>query len=221
MSQFLAAIGGAVVGGLIAYFIQIKVLRENRKTRQEDRRSTDQVLANSLIVKVIKIYSSVHMIHSHIEQCFERAETHGIGDEPWTFVQPLANRPLAVDFTAEEMGMVLSKDHSVFNAVLPLDTIHNMLWETLTKMQNKRAILLERIPRASFEGNIAHASLDKQQELRLRPQMIAVNELIGQLQDHSSRALRDTKEALDSLHSLLKDSLNLDYSLETVDLSDN
>ena len=37
LSEFLAAIGGAVVGGLIAYLVQIKALREARRDRAEER----------------------------------------------------------------------------------------------------------------------------------------------------------------------------------------
>ncbi len=58
--------------------------------------------------------------------------------------------------------MVLSKDHRVLDAVLPLDTIHNMLWDTLKTMQNERAILLEQMPQARFEGNIGQALLDNE-----------------------------------------------------------
>ena len=220
MNQFFAAIGGAIVGGLIAYLIQIKVLLENRRQRQDDHIAAQKVVANSLMVKVLKIYSSVHMIHSHFEDCFNRARRRGSIDEPWTFVQSLVNRPLPVDFTADEMSMLLSMDQRVFNAVLPLDTIHNMLWDTVKTMQSERAILLEQMPQVTFEGNLAHASLDKQQESRLRPRMIAVNELIGHLQSHSNRALRDSKKALDLLHNLLTESLGISYSLETVDPND-
>lgn len=35
--EFLSAIAGAVVGGLIAYFVQIKALREGKAIREEDR----------------------------------------------------------------------------------------------------------------------------------------------------------------------------------------
>ena len=49
MSEFLAAIAGAVVGGVIAYVVQIQALLEARRQRVEDRKLMAQAHGRALI----------------------------------------------------------------------------------------------------------------------------------------------------------------------------
>lgn len=82
-TEFWSAIAGAVVGGVIAYAVQIRALREGKRQRADDQKSIQQGLGNSLLFKMIKIHSNIHGIHRHIEECFETAAKRGQKGEPW------------------------------------------------------------------------------------------------------------------------------------------
>src|SRR5262245_42465642 len=59
-TELWAAVIGAIVGGLIAYFIQVKALREGRQQREDDLRRSNRALGYSLLFKVIKIHSNFY-----------------------------------------------------------------------------------------------------------------------------------------------------------------
>ena len=78
------------------------------------------------------------------------------------------------------MLMVLNDD-DVFNLFLPLDTAHNALWDTVRAFNNERTVLFDRLRADNFIGNVGQITLNQEQKLTLRPQMIVVNDVIDQL----------------------------------------
>ena len=220
-SEFWSVIVGACVGGFIAYLIQITALRESRNQRAEELLRLHKVLGNSLIVKMIKIYSNFQTLYNHLEECFAAVDHAGSYGEPWTFTRPLATLPSPVVFSSAELSMLIAMNSDeVFNSILPLDTIHNTLWDTVRKQQTERKLLLEQLPADNFVGNVGQATLGNELELKLRPQMIAVNTMIEQLFSHVKRSRSEAETALFSLHTLLQDKLGLTYKLETISSSD-
>ena len=212
---FWSAIAGAVVGGLIAYFIQVKALREGRKQREEDLRRTQQVLGNSLIVKMIKIYSNIRTLHEHLEECFGISSHKNPRNELWQHYKPLSTLPNPVFYSSEEMSMLMAMNNDqVFNLVLPLDTVNNTLLDTVANLQKERAMLLEQLPVDKFVGEIGKVALDKDKLLKFRPGMIALNSMLEQLHVHTKRGSSESREALFTLHKLLCDNLGLRYNLE-------
>jgi hypothetical protein len=65
-AEFWSAIAGAIVGGLIAYFIQIRALREGRNQRADDRKLVQQAQAHALLFKMIRIHSDFHPTQFHL-----------------------------------------------------------------------------------------------------------------------------------------------------------
>lgn len=215
-SGIIGAIVGAVVGGVISYFIQRRTLKENRAHRQEDRLLKDQALANSLLFKVIRIYSDLHGIHRHIEGCFEEAEKRNFKGEPWQFVLPLANFPELVHFSPDEMGMMLGlKDNDVFNSIIDLDVIHNSLVEATKIMSSARRALAERLKADEAKGQVLSGNLDREAYFALKPQMIEVNGLIDGIRTNAKRDFTEAHSAMNNLHKLLKERLGLTYSVES------
>lgn len=211
---FVSAIVGTVFGGLIAYCIQLKALFENRKQRAEDIRRTQEMLGNSLIIKMIQMHSDIYTIHQHVEESLRNVSDPKI--EPWQVVQPLANPPDPVLFSSEELSMLMSMcDDRVFNMILPLDRVHSAILNIVKIHYSERTILLTLLGKdVVYTGNIGHTELDKDQFMRAKPQMITVNCIINQLHDHTKRYLGESKEALLALHELLQDIIKLKSKLE-------
>ena len=213
-SAIIGAIVGAVVGGYISYRIQMRALRETRDQRREDHLRTQQGLANSLLFKVIRIYSDFYGIHRHIERCFESAAEAGSTDEPWQFVLPLANFPDPVHFVPDEMGMVLGlKDDEVFNRVIDLDVIHNSLVEATKVMSVERRSLGALLKPDESKGSTLSGTLDRESYFAVMPKMIEVNSLIDSIRTQAKRDAIEAHEAINRLHTLLKARLGLTYKI--------
>src|SRR5437016_11506997 len=185
---FWETILGAVSGGTIAYFIQMKVLREARKERDRDHERVKQAQGHSLLFKMVRIHSDFYGIHRHIESCFEGATQKGLKGEPWQFVLPLANPPDHVHFSSEEMGMLLALKHDdVFNMVVSMDVIHNSLSDAMKVLNSERRALTERLKHDEANGAVLSGELSKDEMLALRPRMIEVNTLIESIRASAKR----------------------------------
>jgi hypothetical protein len=222
-AEFLSAIAGAVVGavagGLIAYIIQAQALREARRQRNEDHKRTQQGLGHSLLFKMVRILSDFHGIHQHFENSFEDAGKKGFGgDDPWSFVLPLANPPEPIHFAADEMGMLLAqKDDDTFNSVLPMDIVHNSLIEVLKVFNAERRALGERLRPEEVNGvngAVVTGVMDRDEALALRPRMIEVNGLINSLRTSARTDFQEANEALNKLSTTLREKLGLRHKLE-------
>ena len=218
-SEFWAVISGAtigaIVGGLISFLIQLKVLREGRAQREEEHSRVRSAQANSLLFKMIRIHSNFHLINRHFRESFERADTSGFKGEPWQFVIPIANPPSPVNFTADEMGMLLSlKDDDVFNNVLSMDSVHNGLVEVLNVHQERRSSLSEALPVEEADGKIVSSVLSEKQVLALRPKLIEINELVHAIRDEAQRSEQESEVAMFALQELFKAKMGISYTIK-------
>jgi hypothetical protein len=213
-AEFWSAIAGAIVGGLIAFGVQLIALRDAKVQREEDRRRTQQALGNSLLFKMIRIYSNFHGIRGHIEGCFEEAKKKGVKGEPWQIVLPLANPPDHVHFSSDEMGMLLAqKDDDIFNAVVEIDVIHNSLVDALKVMQTLRMNLADRLVAEEVAGNKVSGVIPVAEGIKLRPKMIEVNMLVDNVRALVAKDFDECGVALDRLQELLRRTLGLSYKL--------
>ena len=207
-TEFWSAITGALVGGMIAFVVQMIALRAAKKQGSEDYKLVQQGLGNSLLFKMIRVHLNFQAIHHHIEACFEGAGRRGLVGEPWQFVLPLANPPNPIHFSSEEMGMLLAqRDDEVFNAVLSIDVLHNSLIDAVKTLNDRRLALTERIAAGKVEGEVAISGLPQAELLAIRPRMIELNTLIEQLRSDAARAVEESGLVLDRLHTLLRDRL--------------
>lgn len=212
-SEFWSAIVGAVVGGAIAFGVQMYALQKAKIERQEERSLVKQAQAHSLLFKMIKILSTFQNLQSHFDQSFAKLEARGPDAEPWQVVQPIANLPDRVDFLAEEMAMLLSlKDDDLFNSLLSLDVRHNSTVAALATLNLQRQALTDILP-AQMVGNVGNINLTQEQARVVRPKMIEVNTLIEALRAQVAEGRRDSAAVMENLNTLLRNRLSLTYSL--------
>ena len=178
---------------------------------------TQEMLGTSLLFKVVKILSNAHELHSHLDRALSAAGKPDSPPEPWQVVVPLASLPNEVRFSSEEMSMLLSVgDAEVFNLVFPLDTIHLSMLNSARTLFRERALLLEQCQAQAIQGTKAIGEFSEEELLRLRPRMIAVNELAQQLRVIAERLLQESRQALELLQSQLGERLDLTVRLEEV-----
>lgn len=215
-STIVGAIVGAVVAGCIAYLIQISALREAKRQRSEDLLQRRQGLGLALLFKVIQIHSNCTHIAKLAEEVFERGTSNGM-TEPWQFVIPPANIYDSIHFAPEEMAMLLGlKDNETFNKVADLDVKHNSLIQVMTTMAAQRRALGERAKPISADGNRFTVGFDRETHLMLRPLMIEVNDLFEFVRSDGRKFSDESHAALNLLNDLLRERLNLRYTLTPV-----
>jgi hypothetical protein len=211
-TEFLAAISGAIVGGLIAFAIQLIVLRQARKQRDEETRERQQAIGQALLIKMIKIHSTLFGMHRQLEDFFENASNPKL--EPWEFVLPLANLPQFVSFSTDEMSLFLSlKNNGLFNSILHMDEIHNTTIDSFRTYRELRASLTSSLA-AEMEGIVGTTNFTKPQYDFFRPKMVEINQLAIDLRERCNIDQQESWEVLEALNSALRNAIGLKYKLE-------
>jgi hypothetical protein len=105
-TDLLAALLGAIVGGLIsAGIIFIQFWREDRKKKEEDAKR-DLAIAQRILFKHQKALNFFHNIQRDLIDA--RAKVGQSGDL-WTALNPPAHLPAIIDIDYEELGLLMQK----------------------------------------------------------------------------------------------------------------
>lgn len=177
-NEFWAAMIGAVVGGLIAFAIQMISLHEVRKQRADDQYEKRKALAHSILFKMLRIHTNLLNFHKFLEESFHKAAEKQLSNEPWKIVRPLATLPKHVYFSDDEKSLILSlDDFVVFNSIASMDEIHNNHIELFLTYGNKRSAMTSKMP-AKMKGMVGTTTLSKKDMLMLESTMSTLNELI-------------------------------------------
>jgi hypothetical protein len=213
--ELVSAVVGAVVGGMIAFGVQIISLREARSMRENDRKLARQALAHALLFKMIRIFSNAVQIDRYIEERFEEASRRKFEGDPWQFVLPLANLPENMHFSPDEMGMLLSlKDNNVFNLVINQDVCHNSLNDIVAKFNECRKELTDQLKHDQVEGNKLSGTATQEDYMKVLPRILEVNGLIAGIRAMSKRNADEGRQAVLGLQRVFQDKLGLKLKLE-------
>jgi hypothetical protein len=214
--EFWSAIAGAVVGGSIAYAVQVRALKEGRAQRREDRDNARSALAHSILFKVIKIHSNLYGFDKHFKECFGDAAARRDKLEPWQFMRPVANPPDSVHFTPDEMAMVLALKHdNIFNDLLYMDSHYNGLIGGMALLDAKRTALTEQVIVLGGEGPAFNVGITKDKLAALVPKIFEVNRLATDLRGAIAEATQSSNATMTQLNDLLRERLGLSYKIDS------
>jgi hypothetical protein len=108
VSEFWAAIAGAVVGslvgGFISYLLQASALKAPRAERAEVSAQERQAPAYALVFNLIAIVNNLANLKLHVDECKARAAADHHSGPPATFLLPLVNILDPVNFDPATMG---------------------------------------------------------------------------------------------------------------------
>lgn len=212
-TEFIAALVGAIVGGLIGVGGQQLLLWESRRERAIAHTKAQQALGKSLLFKVHRIYANLHTIHSHLTADVRIMAEKGLRSDAWQFALPLAALPPQVRFTSEEMAMLLSlKDDALFNAVFDLDESNNTLIGAVEAFGARRALLGERLSDLA-PTTAANGQLRDEDYRKLVPRILEVNSLLTNIIPTTEQKLHDTARILERLSELLRSRLGLRHRI--------
>ncbi|MEA2793385.1 MAG: hypothetical protein QOI87_765 [Bradyrhizobium sp.] len=220
LSAVFSAIGGSIVGGaistIVAFVVQKRNLTAAKKQRDEDRLEIRKARGYALLFKMIRIASNIENLGKAMQSCFEEAARRGLKWDPWQIVQPMVPANDPVNFTAEEMALILSIDDKLFNEIASMDQLHNSTAALFDLYGIMRQKVMERFG-AVMSGNIGVTGLTQSEHDWLAPRATELNGLIAVLQQ---RAIEDGKEAwgvLVKLRDSLEKNLGVKHRLERRD----
>jgi hypothetical protein len=216
-SEFWAALAGAVVGGLIAYFIQLRAIREGRTARREEAFEADKSQAYSLFFKVLKIHNNLHHLKRHVDGCLELSAG---AVRSSSYLLPLLNVPSRVEFSTAEASVLLrQKDDDVFNSVLNLDEIHNGIlpaWLEYRRLREK-TMLSEA---ETFDPETGAAQIVIKKGSLLDRAVFEASKAADELIRRSAVDFEEAEVALKGLASLLKKRFEFEFVLMPKDVGD-
>jgi hypothetical protein len=167
--------------------------------------------------KILRIHSHLKVFNRHITESVGRAKADGFKGEAWQIIVPLANSPEKVNFSADEMALLLSlRDDDLFNRVLAMDELHNAtigVFETYSA----RRLALTSLFSAEMKGKIGTSEFTDEQMRFLRPKMVELNDILAAA---ASTCERDEKEAWDvakRVNDLLRAKVGLKFTFTEVD----
>ena len=149
-TEFLSAVVGAVVGGLIAalvaFWTQNRVFQEEKRLREQSTWENNKALSRSLFLKLTKIYSNIYRFQRSIEEHFERVP-ESRHKHPSLFVIPIGNMPEKVYLSTEELSFCLEyTDDELFDSIVSMGNVHNAAisgMNTFVEMRREVNVFIE------------------------------------------------------------------------------
>jgi len=195
-----SAIGGSIVGsvlgGCISYFLQRKNLQVAKAQRDEDGHETRKALGYSLLFKMIMVVSDLETLRKSLRGCLDEAQKRGGEWRPWQVVLPVANVPSDINFSPDEMALILSLDDKVFNQIAALDELHNSTSTLFTVYASKRTAMTENFGAERMEGMTGTASLTRAEFERMVPRAAELDGIIDAMLVRTGRTAERQKQPL-------------------------
>jgi hypothetical protein len=226
MGNFWSVIIGALVGALaaggISFWLQRMTLRAAAEERQTERRERRAALGHALLFKTGRIYSHARTFSEHMRAAYAAAKRDGFKGEAWQFVLPILNFPDRVEYTTDEMALLLSlKENELFNCLIQLDEIHNSTIEIFRRYAELRLSLTQKLSPHEMRGKIGSGNLTPAELMRIQPSMIELNDVAEGLQSRCQRDEAESWKALVELQRVLKSALGLEYRFEKAERAPN
>ncbi len=210
-----STIFGALVGGLIVYLVQLKVLREARAIRAANLRSAKQALGYSIFVKLQIILSNSIKIENHFGSVdYQQLPLENNLNEPWQVILPIATTPSKVCFSDEErVFLLIDGSIELYNLISFLDENHNILIDLVVAYTKHREELFEKINPISSNGKIGNYKFSEDQLLVLEPTKASANDIAEQAHKLAAFINQKSSLAIRSLYNLLNEQFEFPYKL--------
>jgi hypothetical protein len=178
-ATLIGAVVGSVTGGIINLLIQVNGIRIARRERLATKRQEDLATAFSVMVKVIRMLSSIAQIRVEVSASQKRLEAKKEkNSELWKVMRPFGTMPSPVEFTNAESAFILSmKDHNLLLISLELIDVHNDFLKLVTAYSERRQSLTALLVPEEVNGQYVAGHLDHDEMTKLMPRIIELQTL--------------------------------------------
>jgi hypothetical protein len=214
VSAFGGTIIGAVLAGLISYFLQRQSLAATKALHDTDRKEVRKALGYGLLFKMIRLCSDLSQLGKPVNEAVSNARTQGKSEEFWPLVLPILPLPDPIKFSAEEMALVLTLDNKLFNDMAGLDDLHKNAIALFGLYAEKRAALTDTLRPEAMTGNLGSTLLTRAERDRMRPRSVEMDMLIQGMLERTGQDAKIAWNCLGRLHRALEKEFDLKHKLE-------
>jgi hypothetical protein len=214
--EFLAAVAGAAVGGVIATILQLLAIIAAKAERKELQKQNDSAVARSLLAKLARAHRHIIQVGDYLASELASGRESNPKADAWQMVKPSTFQPSLVEFSSDEMSLlhrVASDD--LFNLVLSLDTSHNAVVSMIPLYNRRRAELLDQLV---VKGEVKktkgrEAEVSSRFPARLRSRMIELDSIIHHTIHLAERYEEDTGNALLEYASVCREKFGIEVQI--------
>ncbi|QUD88967.1 hypothetical protein [Phenylobacterium montanum] len=196
-AAIVGALVGSIVGGSITGAVQWVVLKHTAFER-------DQALARALLSKLGRMYSHLQKAHEHLEAAFAMVDPNRHAS-PSTFVESFPNTQQRLNFTEDELGVVLRLGGAeLFNDLIMRDELHNAALDILDFYHERRLGFLDSLAPVRVQGQIVDIPINETTKRRI----IELDGLVAQVREHigpdAGRLMNLLQQAAEAFNRKLK-----------------
>lgn len=215
-SEFWAALVGAIVGGAIAFVVQLIVLLEGRRQRAFDAQERKVTLAHTFLFKLVKVRCHYAFLKDLIDRQREVGDQLGGSREPWQYLAEMPTAPPPVVFAYEELNMLVSLgEPGLLNELHLVDEMHNSTLNVLAHYGRVRSELIATFP-ADVEG--ATGWISKEDIKKILPRTTHVNVFAHELIENVEAGDKATDKLLEDVSQAFRKHLKIRLGIERVGL---
>ncbi|MCW3848488.1 hypothetical protein OF829_14700 [Sphingomonas sp. LB-2] len=181
-SNFWSAIVGAVLGGVIALLAQLAAIRNERKTKEIEKRELQSAHGMAVLTKLARMHKQLKALVTHFNKC--KAEHPDL--EPWAWARPFAALPLPSDFTSDELVTIFRLDAALMSELVDLNDNYRVALGTYDLFMENRARLITIGSPARIGDMVAHVTWDNAAEREAMLLRASLNQLAPTMLEHNA-----------------------------------
>jgi hypothetical protein len=213
-AEFISAVTGAVVGGVIAFIIQWQVLKEARRQKLKEISDREIAISTTLIIKISNIFSNMENLRRHFYKCIENTSHLGVGVDVWRRTKPVANVFADVHFSPDEQAIIIKCcNSSLFKKLIVLDASHNDLMRLLIKMAEQRKEVESCLEVDSISGDFASVRLKPDANNNIKTKMHLHNMFIEQILTRINNDYLESRHCLIEVQNSIRSKLDVGFSI--------
>ncbi|QEN86850.1 hypothetical protein FZC33_11165 [Labrys sp. KNU-23] len=225
--EFVSGVGGAVigavVGGLISYYLQKSNAKASKIEREAERFLTKQGVANSILFKVMQIHSDIAVAVRYMGSTLKRKKENKDDDmrRLWAYLLPRGNLSKSIEFTPEEMGMLIGLgDAPSTNELMNLGIQHADMLHLWKLYEKERGILAEKLPIDEAKGDVMSSMMSDPKFISAQPQIANVSTIALYIFNSTFMNYRDSEKALRGVYKTFKDKLKIPFEIAFINPPD-
>ncbi|MBP0581481.1 hypothetical protein J8I29_19285 [Labrys sp. LIt4] len=220
--EFLSAIVGAIIGafgsGIVTFVMQLYTNRQAKELRLEERHAVKSALAHTLLYKLVRICSGASAIYNHLNKSIEISKKKDPSTQPWQAVPKLANTPIPVTVSVEELGIIYElNDNEMSTSLIMIDEVFSRLItlsETINSLKEDVSRIVKILPGSGGEFSIS-VPLERRGEFDK-----TIFELDGVIQsalEDSGVVFRELSKIIQKVQPILKEKYGIEYVYRMTD----
>ncbi len=209
---FVGTLFGAVVGGVISWVLQRQAFKDQTARQQQHDMDHDRQLATAMCLKAFDMLNQLAMIEKHVVSELKKMPTPD-APHPWRFVLPLANVLHPVNFSADELSLLLRlKENDLLNRAALSCRAHNTQLSAIQTYSTQRMNMSADMP-STVTGNHGVAIFTHRQMQKFGPRWAELNSLIIYVRDGVTKDRKDMDTLLLDLAKAMNERIQCPFAV--------